>query len=158
MPQMCSVCRHPHLAAINKALVAGTPLRNIAEHYALSATALHRHKEEHLPKLLTQAVAAEEVRQALDVLQQLRHINAAALTVLRDAKAAGEGELVLKAFDRVMKQIELQAKLLGELDERPQIVLVQSPEWLTLRGRIVQALAPYREAAVALGEVLGDVG
>jgi len=158
MPQVCTVCRHPLLAAINQALVAGTALRNIAAQQGLSSTALFRHRNEHIPAALTQAASNEELRQALDVLQQLKAINGAALTVLRDARAAGEGDLALKAIDRIHRQIELQAKLLGELDDRPQIVLVQSPEWLTLRGRIVQALAPYREAAVALGEVLGDVG
>ena len=154
VPQVCTVCRHPQLAEINKALVAGTALRNIAEHYALSATALHRHKEEHLPKLLTKAVAAEEVRQALDVVQQLRHINAATLTVLRDAKAAGEGELVLKAIDRVYRQIELQAKLLGDLDERPVVNVLVTPEWVALRAQIVQALAPFPAARQAVAGVL----
>jgi len=154
MTRVCTVCRHPQLAAINKALVAGTALRNIAEHYALSATALHRHKEDHLPKLLTKAVEAEEVRQALDVLQQLRHINAAALTVLRDAKAAGEGELVLKAIDRVLKQVELQAKLLGDLDDRPVVNVLVTPEWQQVRAQILAALAPYPEARFAVAGAL----
>jgi len=156
MPQVCSVCRHSQLAAINKALVAGGSLRNIAEQYALSATAVHRHKEEHLPRLLTQAAEAEEIRQALDVLQQLKHINAAALTVLRDAKTAGDGELMLKAIDRVHRQVELQAKLLGDLDERPQIVLVQSSEWLTLRGTMLRALEPFPAARLALAAILQE--
>ena len=62
------------------------------------------------------------MRQALDVLQQLKFVNGAALAVLRDAKAAGDGELTLRAIDRVLtSQIELQAKLLGDLDDRPQV-------------------------------------
>ena len=94
------------------------------------------------------------MRQALDVFQQLKHINAAALTVLRDAKAAGDGELMLKAVDRVHRQVELQAKLLGDLDDRPQINVLVSPEWVALRGQIVQALAPYPEARLAVAGVL----
>jgi hypothetical protein len=113
-----------------------------------------RHRSDHIPPALVTAAGAEEVKQALDVLQQLKTINAAALTVLRDARAASDGELALKAIDRICKQIELQAKLLGDLDERPVVNVLISPEWLALRGRIVAALARYPDARVALAEVL----
>ncbi len=41
------------------------------------------------------------------------------------------------------------------LDERPQVVLVQSPEWVALRGVIVAALAPHPAARLAVAEALG---
>ena len=157
MSRVCTICSHPQLHAINKALVSGTSFRDIAGQFGVSKSAVERHQAEHLPKVLTKAAEAEEVRQALDVLQQLKAINGAALRVLRDAQSAGDGELTLKSVDRVMKQIELQAKLLGDLDERPQIVLVQSPEWLALRTRLVAVLRPYPEAAHAVVEAL-DAG
>jgi hypothetical protein len=84
----------------------------------------------------------------------LRTINGAALAVLRDARAARDGELALKAVDRIFRQIELQAKLLGELDEHPTINVLVAPEWLALRGRLVVALAAFPEARVAVAEVL----
>lgn len=157
MPRTCTVCTHAQLHAINKALVAGTPLRDIAGQYGLSKSAVERHQAEHLPKLLTQAQEAAGVAHALDVVQQLRFINGAALTVLKDARASGDGELVLKAVDRVMKQVELQARLLGDLDERPVVNVLVAPEWVALRGRIVVALAAFPEARVALAGVL-DAG
>jgi len=152
--RVCTICSHAERHAIEKLIVGGTPNRRIAAQFNVAETSLRRHAAEHLPVSLAKAQEADEVRQALDVLQQLRFINGAALTVLRDARASGEGELVLKAIDRVMKQIELQAKLLGELDDRPQIVLVQSPEWVELRAQIVAALRPYPDAAVAVAGVL----
>jgi len=100
------------------------------------------------------AVGAEETRQALDVLQQLKTINAAALTVLRDARTAGDGDLALKAIDRIHRQVELQAKLLGDLDERPVVNVLVTPEWQQLRGQLVAALAPFPEARVAVAAVL----
>lgn len=157
MPRTCTVCTHAEAHAINKAIVGGGNLREIAALYRVSEDALARHRGAHIPVALAKAQEATEVRQALDVLQQLKYINAAALTVLKDARAAGEGDLVLKAVDRVMRQIELQAKLLGDLDERP-VVLVASPEWLALRGRLVAALRPYPAAGAALAEVLADAG
>jgi len=155
MTRVCTVCAHQERHSIDTALATGAAtFRNIAERWGLSTTAVFRHRAEHLPAALVKAAGAEEVRQALDVLQQLKFINAAALTVLRDAKTAGDGDLMLKAVDRVHRQVELQAKLLGDLDDRPQINVLVSPEWVQLRGQIVQALAPYPEAAVAVAGVL----
>lgn len=154
MPRTCTVCAHPQRHAIEKALVGGTPNRRIATQHGLSEAAVRRHADAHLPVALVQAQEAQEVAQALDVLQQLRTINGAVLTVLRDARTASDGELALKAIDRILKQIELQAKLLGELDERPVVNVLISPEWLALRGRIVATLGAFPDARVALAEVL----
>lgn len=158
MPRTCSVCAHPQRHQIEKALVAGGSLRDIAGQYALTKSAVERHKGEHLPVTLVKAQEAEEVRHALDVVAQLRTINGAALTVLRDARAAGDGDLALKAIDRIHKQIELQAKLLGDLDERPVVNVLVTPEWRALRGRIVAALADHPRARLALAEALADAG
>jgi len=53
--------------------------------------------------------------------------------------------------------IELLAKLLGELDERPVINLVAAPEWIQIRTAILVALQPYPEARVTVAEAL-DAG
>jgi len=153
----CTICAHPERRAIDRVLVGGSAsFRNIPERFGLSTTAVFRHRTACLPAALVQAAGAEEVRQALDVLQQLRHINAAALSVLRDARAAGEGELVLRAVDRVLKQVELQAKLLGDLDDRPQINVLVSPEWVALRETMLRALAPFPAARLAVAAALQE--
>ena len=61
--------------------------------------------------------------EGLDVVAQLRTINTITLHVLKEARDAKDHDISLKAIDRVQRQIELQAKLLGELDERPQVNL-----------------------------------
>lgn len=154
MTRTCTVCGHPERHAIEKALVAGGAYRDIAGRYNLTKSAVERHKADHLPAALVAAAGATETRQALDVLQQLRTINAAALTVLRDARTAGDGDLALKAIDRIHRQVELQAKLLGDLDERPVVNVLLSPEWQQLRGQLVAALAPFPAARVAVAAVL----
>lgn len=158
MARPCSICGHRERHALDRALIAGEALRGIAERSGTSTTALHRHKAEHLPRLLAEAAErreeARDVARALDVVWQLREINGAALTVLAEARERKHGELALKAIDRIQKQIELQAKLLGVLDERPQVNVLVAPEWIALRGRIVAALAPYPAARLALAAVL----
>jgi hypothetical protein len=150
MPRVCTICGHPDRAAIDTALVAGTALRDIARRHAVSKDALFRHRDTHLPAAMVQAAAETDVRHALDVVAQLKAINAAALTVLRDARAVKDGDLALKAIDRIYRQIELQAKLLGELDERPIVNVLVSLEWLQVRAVLLEALAAYPEARSAV--------
>jgi len=146
------VCQSPRLADIDRDLVAGVACTAVASRYfTLSARmAVQRHKDEHLPGVLVKAHEQEDVRLALDVVGQLRAINQASLAVLKQARERGDGELALKAVDRVQKQIELQAKLLGELDERPQVNVLALPEWAQVRLLVLQALEPHPEARAAV--------
>jgi uncharacterized protein YqiB (DUF1249 family) len=171
MPRTCTVCTHPERAAIDRALVAGQPYRSIAEHFEASAQAVLRHKESHLRDLLAQAKQrqaaheaalgtavqeqeAAKVEQAIDIVKQLRAINAASVSILHEARQSGNAEVALKAIDRVQRQIELQAKLLGELDERPQVNMLLAPEWVGIRGTVLSALAPFPEARAAVAQQL----
>jgi hypothetical protein len=47
---------------------------------------------------------------------------------------------------------------LGELDERPQVNVLISPEWLELRAVIVGALEPHSEARGAVLEAIQGIG
>ena len=166
MPRPCTVCTHVQRTAIDKALVSGEAAAAVSARYRtvsgqpLGRMAVQRHAAEHLPLRLVKAAEQEDVRAALDIVTQLKAINGASLQVLADARSANDGELALKAVDRVLRQIELQAKLLGELDERPQLHLHLSPEWHQVRALLLDALAPFPEAraAVAARLVGGEVG
>ena len=156
MPRTCTICNHAQRDAIDLSLLEGQPLRNIAERFTVSATALHRHKD-HLPGTLIKAQEKAEALQTLDVLKQLRAINGASLNILKEARDKKDGNLALKAVDRIQRQIELQAKLLGELQNGPVVNISVSPEWLSLRIAITSALQPYPEAAQAVARALDDV-
>lgn len=57
--------------------------------------------------------------------------------------------------------MELLAKLTGELDERPQVNVLNvsaSPEWLGIQSSMLEALAPYPEARTAVAGALTDLG
>ena len=47
MPRPCSICLHPERQAMDQALAAKEPYRNIAERYGTSPPALHRHQQRH---------------------------------------------------------------------------------------------------------------
>ena len=151
MPQVCTVCTHAERRAIDRELVTGHLVnRRIAAQHHLVETSIRRHVANHLPAALVAAAEAEDVAHAIDVVRQLKAINGACLAVLDGARRTGDGELVLKAADRVQKQIELQAKLLGELDDRPQINVLISVEWLAVRSALLEALQPFPQAREAV--------
>ena len=72
-------------------------------------------------------VVAAAVQERLDTLQQLRDINQDTLDILKEAKGTGKKGsksnpgLALAAIQRIEKQLELQAKLLGDLPTQPTI-------------------------------------
>ena len=87
------------------------------------------------------------------MLSQVKHLQTRALTILDKAEGAGELRTALGAIREARGNLELLAKLLGELDERPVNVII-SPEWLELRTVIVGALEPYSEARGAVLEAI----
>ena len=105
-----------------------------------------------------QELEAEDSRQAIDIIQQLRVVNAATLEVVKKARADGKDSTLLRAVDRIHKQIELQARLLGEIQEAQTTVNVAVlPEWHGIRQVVIEALHPYPEARLAVVRALkGD--
>ena len=150
MPRSCTICEHPDREAIDRSLVGDSSNLSVSSLFGVSESAVRRHKANHLPAKLVMAQAAEEVAQADDLLQQVRDLQSRALAILGKAEAAGDLRTALGAIREARGNLELFAKLLGELDERPVVNLDVSPEWLELRAVIVGALEPYSEARGAV--------
>ena len=153
MPRTCTICTHEQRREIDAALLNETPYRHIAVRFDTSTGALQRHRE-HLPSQLVKAQQQEDVSQAIDVIKQLKAINGATLAILKEARDEGNGELALKAVDRIQRQLELQAKLLGELQQEGTVNVTISPEWVAIRAVILTAISPYPEAAKAITTAL----
>jgi hypothetical protein len=158
MPRICSICANPELEAIDRAIVEGTANRRIAAQYAVSEQAVRRHKAEHLPAKLAKAHEAEEVAQADDLLEDLKSLQRRTLAILEAAEETRQHRTALAAIREARSNLELLAKLLGELDERPQLNVLISPEWLELRAVIVAALEPYGDARGAVLRALEGAG
>jgi hypothetical protein len=146
MPRRCTVCDHPHRHSIDEALVTGAPYRSVAKRFALSESAVYRHKTEHLPAYLLKAKEVEEVARADNLLEQVRSLQVHALDILEHAEKTGDLRTALAAISQARGNLELLGKLAGELDERPVVNLNVAPEWLELRAVIVGALEPHPAA------------
>src|SRR6266545_2933433 len=120
----CTVCAHEKRVDIDAALVGGASLRDIAGQHGVSKSAVGRHKESCVPATLVQAREAAEVAHADSLLDQVKDLQASTLAQLERAEAEGDGRLVLAAVREARENIALLGKLLGELDDRPQIVVI----------------------------------
>ena len=156
MARHCTICAHPDREAIDKALLEGKlSNRRIAAQCAVTENALRRHVAAgHLPQHLAKAQQAGEVAKADTLLARLKALNAETRDILSEARAGQDNELALKAIARCEKQLELEARLLGELHEQTTINVLLSTEWLTLQTTILATLEPYPEARLRLAEAL----
>lgn len=163
MPRVCTVCSHPERDAVDAALVsaAGT-IRGIADTYGVSRQAAYRHTADHLPAHLARAREAADYAASDSLLDRLRGLNRETADVLRAAKTAANHDLRLRAIARAEKQLELEARLLGELQDGHTVNLAVLPEWASLRALLMATLAPYPEARAAVASRLtaggGDGG
>lgn len=154
MSRVCTICTHPEREAIDRALIAGDAFRHIAARFDTSTSALQRHKADHLPARMVKATEAAETVSADSLLARLRALNAETADVLREAKKSADHELRLKAIQRAERQIELEGRLLGELQEGVIVNVAVMPEWLAMRAAILAALQPHPEARIAVAERL----
>ena len=157
MPQTCTICRHPARDKIDEAFAAGTPYRSIAKQYGCSEPAMYRHTAEHIAQAIKQAKVAQDETRAFDVVKQLREINDVARAIMHASLEAKKNGTALFAIDRIQKQLELQAKLLGDLNEAPQVNVYITPEWREIRATIVHALVPFPSARIAVASALSQL-
>jgi transposase-like protein len=154
MPRRCTICDHEDKARIDAALISGAPLRDIAGQHGVSKSALERHKAGHVPANLAKAKEAGEVARADDLLSQVRHLQDRTLSILTASEYAGELRTALAAIRECRGNLELLAKLLGELDDAPRMNVIVSAEWLTIRTTMMEVLSPYPEARSAVADAL----
>jgi len=120
MPRTCTVCGSADRADVDRALLAGEPLRNIAERVSLSVTSLFRHKS-HLSETLKESHKAAEVSRADSLVDQLKQLTEDARRIQKKAEAANDYRSALAAVRELTRLVELAARLTGELNDRPEM-------------------------------------
>ena len=149
MSRKCTVCKHKERAAIDTALLGGASFRDLAGQFRLSKTSLCRHKGEHLPRELSKAHEAHQISAADDLLRQVQDLQTSALTILRKAEEAGDLRTALGAIREARGNLELLAKLVGELKEGQTVSIIISSEWQKIRSALMESLISFPEARAA---------
>ena len=93
-----------------------------------------------------------------DLLAQVRSLQGRALAILDRAEKAGDLRTALGAIREARGNLELLAKLLGELNDAPQVNILVNPEWVSVRGVLLGALGPYPDARAAVAGALASLG
>jgi len=153
MSRTCTICEHPNSLNINEKLITGRSYRSIAKQFSLSDSAVYRHKS-HISQALVKAKEAEEIADADSLIEKLKSLQEEALSILKEAREEKDLRTAVLAINSTKGILELQGKLLGELKDNPQINILISPEWTSLRATILQAIEPYPEARVSISRAL----
>jgi len=66
----CGICIHPDRQKIEKEIINGTSLRDIAGQFSVSKSSLARHKE-HLPPMALEAVGREKTEQLTNIVDSV---------------------------------------------------------------------------------------
>jgi hypothetical protein len=117
MPQTCTICRHQRQAEINEMLVAGKSLRNIAQRFGTSATALHRHKK-HLAQHLVEAKEAAQAADADTLLDRVKQLLTDAQRITVQAEQAKQLDIALRGIREVRGVLELLSRVSSELGDK----------------------------------------
>ena len=152
----CTVCRHPKRKAIDKALIAGDPEYSIANRFAVSRDAVHRHKAKGhagIRRAMERVRAkreAENDRQADEVaarvetdslVVQLRKLIAEAQSIAKEARRTRNLSVAMSGIDRQARVLELIARLTGELDESTRVNVLIAQRQAAEAGQVTEDLA-----------------
>ena len=153
MALVCSICKHKKRAQIEAAIAEGESLRTIADRYATSKTTLIRHKENCIKPAIQLVQTAQVIKTGVSSLERLDR--AAELVDGLVWQEHQDPDLLIKALAELRRQVELRAKLTGELDQHPQVNIQQTPDWHEMRAAFLDALADLPEAKGRILRLMG---
>lgn len=163
MARACTICFHPERDAIEAAIIAGTVNREITSKFGVGRMAIERHADNHLAQAIKEAKQEQALQSgssALDRMSKGEKIVDEIITYSWGGETGKElkmPELALKALAEQRRQVELRAKIEGDLDER-SITITAVPEWRELRALLLEALAMHPQAKMAVIRALEAYG
>lgn len=132
MPRICKVCSHSGRESIDKALVSGQSIPQIAALYRVSPDSLQRHKQGHVTRAIVRAAERREEKIGDNVLDHAQHIRTESIRLAQQAETEGDLRAALMAHKLALDSNDSLAKLLEKLGEGDQfqlrIVDIAAPE------------------------------
>jgi hypothetical protein len=153
--KVCSICNHSDRSAIDKAMVDGASLRVVSGQFAVSRSAVDRHRK-HLAPALTMAKQAERVTESTSLLSRVERIVSRCESIAEAATRERDWLPAIAASRELRGCLELLGKLSGEIQSGTKVgiqivngvpaktVVVGSPEWqASLRDYMDACIAEY---------------
>jgi len=111
MSQTCTICRHEQREPIDRALVAGTSLRDIAGQFFVAKSALARHRVSHLLPDVLQAATVKQTLRSDALIAEATALHAKARDLLRQAEEAGDRRTAMAGVREVLRCLDFVLKL-----------------------------------------------
>lgn len=150
MPRVCTICFHPEREAIESAIVTGTSKRDISLQFGVGHMAVQRHAT-HITDAIREAKQGQTLQSGSTALDRMAKGEKIVDEILSSAwgEKNKEPDLALKTLAELRRQVELRAKIEGELDEHT-ITITSIPEWRELRALLLEALSTHPQAKMAV--------
>jgi hypothetical protein len=151
MAATCTICAHPKRKEIETAHLGHQPLSRVAREFRVSRYSVRRHLEAHLSERMAKAAEKKEIAAGSDLLERLLELNKVSRAILADAYKAGERDTALRAIARLESQLELEARLIGEIKDRQVNVqnVIVDPETAERMARMYLARRGMLESQIA---------
>jgi hypothetical protein len=162
----CGGCQHPRRSELDVALVSGASLRQVAREFDLTRSAVHRHKQAHLPQSLIALAPAAIIHSngvvgsSDDVIVEARRLYEDCRRALDDALQGGSQLSLSLAAREVHRSLDLLGRQLERIELRrkpPPINIFTSKDWQVVVALIIETWGPYPEAKAALIKRLREV-
>jgi transposase len=115
MPRTCLACASSERREIDKALVSGEPLRNIAKRVSLSTAALFRHKP-HVSQAIVKANEKREEKLGDNLLEEMQRVQRKAWELLGKMEAEGDHRGSVVALREVRECMESLGEMLAKAE------------------------------------------
>jgi hypothetical protein len=123
MAPKCTICHHSQREAIERAILAGVPIRIISDQYGISLGAINRHKEGHMVETLAKArdnqMIVEESR-GTDLLAVTMNLLQESQDITSEARGAGDLKTALMGIGKTADIINLLVRVAAEMKAMQQ--------------------------------------
>jgi hypothetical protein len=152
MPRTCTIRDN-----IEAALIRRVPYRTIEDRFKVTHGPLSRHTNDCLAEDVQQALREYRAKNGVKVLGKLSAMIDRLDAFLDKAEAADNALEFRAVAAEWRKQLELIAKLQGELAQEGTVTIINNPEWVQLRTAILVALEPHPEVREDVLKALEEV-
>jgi len=153
------MCKHPDREELERKIASKELSMTAAAKLANSNKAtVSRHMRNCVASRVRESMKPEPITvEGLNVVNALTTSHEKTLEILTDSLNDGDRRTALLAIQTENKQLELMAKLTGQLNEAPQLNILMNPEFMRLKSVILTTLAPYPDARLKLSERLAEI-
>ena len=159
---------HPRSEEIIKRLACGEEYSDIVRDFpGITWDDLDYYEKNKLPKIISKSTdLKEDISKTVELkaeaesdrgnqtLSEVRSLKTRAIEILGQAQQAGDLKTALMGIREARSCLELCMKAEGQLNDAPQITIINNPEWVEIRTLIISALDPFPDAKQAVCEVL----